>query len=42
MKKMETPTFDFIDCNKTRNDTIIVYNIIIYYKICFFILPYVF
>jgi len=29
MKKMKTPTFDFIDCDETRNATIIVYNIII-------------
>ena len=29
MKKMKTPTFDFINCDETRNATIIVYNIII-------------
>jgi len=26
---MKTPTFDFINCDETRNATIIVYNIII-------------
>lgn len=26
---MSTPSFDFIDCDETRNATIIVYNIII-------------
>ena len=26
---MTSPTFDFIDCDETRNATIIVYNIII-------------
>jgi hypothetical protein len=29
MKKMSTYSFDFIDCDETRNATIIVYNIII-------------